>query len=100
MKSSATYEQLTESAKELLTQLAHINTPEVVTLKDRVANAIDSAQSTLKDTRDQALDQARALAASVDDYVRESPWIAIIGIATAASAAGFVAGVLYNKRSD
>jgi ElaB/YqjD/DUF883 family membrane-anchored ribosome-binding protein len=91
MKSS-TLDDLVANAKDLLEQLKGITTPDVAALKARVGSAIDSIQGTVRDTSAKAEVELREAADTVDQYVREYPWAAILITAAVAGAAGFVAG--------
>jgi ElaB/YqjD/DUF883 family membrane-anchored ribosome-binding protein len=86
-------DQLIDDAEELLTRLADAHDPQIQYLRDRVDEAIGDARKSItraaNDTGVQILDVAR----TVDDYVRDYPWLAVGTGVLLAGTVAFLAGV-------
>jgi ElaB/YqjD/DUF883 family membrane-anchored ribosome-binding protein len=63
-------------------------------LRAEAESKLLAAKYRLRELEDQFVARSRAAAKHADDYVHESPWMAI-GVA---AAVGFVAGLLLNRR--
>ena len=86
-------DQLIDGAEDLLTKLADAHDPDVQRFRDRVDEAIGNARRAIAQTDDGAAVQLRDIARTVDDYVRDYPWLALgTGVLVAVTVA-FLAGV-------
>ena len=84
---------LTE-AEDLLKRAANESGERAKDLRSQVEAKLLAAKLRLQEIEGEAVDRARVAARVTDDYVHDNPWQAI-GIATAV---GFVAGLLMNRR--
>ena len=93
-------DELIDGAEELLIQLADAHDPNIQRLRDRVDHAIADATRTLSRQDDEASLRLRDIANSIDDYVRDYPWLAVLTGVLVAGAVAFVAGAVAGKRSS
>jgi ElaB/YqjD/DUF883 family membrane-anchored ribosome-binding protein len=93
-------EELIDGAEELLIQLADAHDPNIQRLRDRVDHAIADATRTLSRQDDEASLRLRDIANSIDDYVRDYPWLAVLTGVLIAGTAAFIAGGVVGKRSS
>ena len=91
-------DELIDGAEELLIQLADAHDPNIQRLRDRVDHAIADATRTLSRQDDEASLRLRDIANSVDNYVRDYPWLALITGASVAGAVAFIAGVAVGSK--
>ena len=56
------------------------------------------ARERLRELQSGAVERAQATAKAADEYVRENPWQSIGAVAAIAALAGFVIGLLMNRR--
>ena len=84
---------LTE-AEELLRRAGDETGERAKDLRAQVEAKLLSAKLRLQELEGEAMDRARAAARVTDDYVHDNPWGAI----GAAVAAGFLIGLLMNRR--
>jgi ElaB/YqjD/DUF883 family membrane-anchored ribosome-binding protein len=92
MNTDKRIEDLMDASGELLTQLGDQKGPEIAALKTRLSNSIADIKQYLAKTAQQAGEQLKDGAVAVDDYVHESPWVAIGIAALVAASLGFAAG--------
>ena len=94
-------DDLTNDVDELLGKLGTDQGPEIRDLRDRVARTIAETKSAISQAGKDAGETLKNYAVSVDDYVHDSPWLAIGTAAAAAAALGFIAGTVFasNRRS-
>jgi ElaB/YqjD/DUF883 family membrane-anchored ribosome-binding protein len=85
-------DELIDGAEELLIQLADAHDPNIQRLRDRVDRAIADATRTLSRQDDEASLRLRDIANSIDDYVRDYPWLALLTGVLVAGTAAFIAG--------
>jgi ElaB/YqjD/DUF883 family membrane-anchored ribosome-binding protein len=85
-------DQLIDDAEELLTKLADAHNPEIQILRDRVDHAIGDARRAITQQGDDASVRLRDIANSIDDYVRDYPWLAVAAGIMAAATVAFIAG--------
>ena len=78
------------NAEELLRVTADQAGPKVQEVRARAEESLSAARERLGQIRDDAVDRARELASSGDEYVRRNPWQAV-GIA---AGAGLLVGLL------
>jgi ElaB/YqjD/DUF883 family membrane-anchored ribosome-binding protein len=91
-------DELIDGAEELLIQLADAHDPNIQRLRDRVDHAIADATRTLSRQDDEASLRLRDIANSVDDYVRDYPWLALITGVLVAGAVAFIAGAAVGSK--
>jgi ElaB/YqjD/DUF883 family membrane-anchored ribosome-binding protein len=92
-------DELIDGAEELLIQLADAHDPNIQRLRDRVDHAIADAARTLSRQDDEASLRLRDIANSIDDYVRDYPWLAVLTGVLVAGTVAFIAGAAVgNKR--
>jgi ElaB/YqjD/DUF883 family membrane-anchored ribosome-binding protein len=91
---AAELQKLIADVEELLSQVANLKDAETVRIRGRVERALENAKLNLEDTTATVKTQARRVASSADDYVRESPWQAL-GVAVLV---GVAIGLLASRR--
>jgi ElaB/YqjD/DUF883 family membrane-anchored ribosome-binding protein len=91
-------DELIDGAEELLIQLADAHDPNIQRLRDRVDHAIADATRTLSRQDDEASLRLRDIANSIDDYVRDYPWLALIAGALVAGTVAFIAGAAVGSK--
>jgi ElaB/YqjD/DUF883 family membrane-anchored ribosome-binding protein len=74
------YNELTSSVEDLLTRIAHVDNPDIKTIRAKVQVALAAAKSAWQDTTSYASRQVTRTLRRPGDYVRESP-LRTIGIA-------------------
>lgn len=101
MSNTQSLDNLTTDVEELLGKLGSDPRPEIRDLRERLNQTIAKTKSAVAQAASQAGDTLKDYAVSVDDYVHDSPWVAIGTAAATAAALGFVAGTLFasNRRS-
>ncbi len=82
---------LIDGAEDLLTRLADAHDPQIQLLRDRVDHAIGDARRALAQRGGAAM-QLRDIANTLDDYVRDYPWLAVTTGILVAGAVGFILG--------
>jgi ElaB/YqjD/DUF883 family membrane-anchored ribosome-binding protein len=85
-------DELIDGAEELLTKLADANNPEIQKLRDRVDQAIGDARRSIARQSDEASLQLREIASTIDDYIRDYPWVAVAAGIVLAGTVAFLAG--------
>ena len=97
IKSTASGEikSLIADVEDLLSRIADLKDADVVRVRSKVMNAIDTAKTSLSGGADTVRRQAQRVASTADDYVRDSPWAAV-GVA---ALVGAVVGILATRRS-
>jgi ElaB/YqjD/DUF883 family membrane-anchored ribosome-binding protein len=86
---------LIADVEDLVARIANVKDEDVVRLRTRVMRAVGAAKEGLAGSADTIRGQAQQAMSGADDYVRESPWVAV-GIA---AAVGAVVGILVARRS-
>jgi ElaB/YqjD/DUF883 family membrane-anchored ribosome-binding protein len=86
---------LIADVEDLLARIAHVKDEDVARLRTKVMHAVGAAKEGLAGSADTIRSQAQQAMGGADDYVRESPWVAV-GIA---AAVGAVVGILVARRS-
>jgi ElaB/YqjD/DUF883 family membrane-anchored ribosome-binding protein len=97
LKNVATEEirNLIADVEDLVARLADLNDADVATMRSKVMATVEAAKETLTDSAETLRRQAQRAVSGADDYVRESPWIAV----GAAALIGAVVGILVARRS-
>ncbi len=83
---------LIEGAEDLLIRLAGVHDPRIQQLRDRVDHAIGDARRALARPLDGTSVQIKDIVRTIDDYVRDYPWLAVTTGILAAGAVGFILG--------
>jgi ElaB/YqjD/DUF883 family membrane-anchored ribosome-binding protein len=86
---------LIADVEDLIARIADLNDADVATVRSKVMATVQSAKETLADSADALRRQAQRAASGADEYVRESPWVAV-GLA---ALVGAVVGILVARRS-
>src|SRR6202795_2285715 len=92
---SSEIKSLIADVEDLMARIADLKDADVVRVRSKVQRAVDATKQSLSDSAETLRRQAREVASTADDYVRESPWQAI-GIA---ALVGAVVGILGPRRS-
>ncbi|MGA2343383.1 MAG: DUF883 family protein [Steroidobacteraceae bacterium] len=97
LKNVATEEirNLIADVEDLVARLADLNDADVATMRSKVMATVEAAKETLTDSAETLRRQAQRAVSGADDYVRESPWIAV----GAAALIGALVGILVARRS-
>jgi ElaB/YqjD/DUF883 family membrane-anchored ribosome-binding protein len=86
---------LIADVEELVARIADLNDVDVASVRNRVMSTVAAAKESLAQSTDSVKRQAQNAWSEADDYVRESPWVAV-GLA---ALVGAVAGILVARRS-
>jgi ElaB/YqjD/DUF883 family membrane-anchored ribosome-binding protein len=97
IKNVATEEikNLIADVEDLVARLADLNDADVASLRSKVVSTVAAAKETLADSAETLRRQAQRAVSGADDYVRESPWVAV----GAAALIGALVGILVARRS-
>jgi ElaB/YqjD/DUF883 family membrane-anchored ribosome-binding protein len=87
---------LIADVEDLVARLADLNDADVASVRNKVMSTVAAAKESLTDRADSLKRQAQSALSGADDYIRESPWIAV-GLA---ALVGAVAGILVARRSS
>jgi ElaB/YqjD/DUF883 family membrane-anchored ribosome-binding protein len=98
MENAAKLDDLIDGAEELLIKLADAGNPEIQQLRDRVDHAIGDARRALALRGEQESVQLRDIANTIDDYVRDYPWLAVATGILVAGTIGFIAGTVIGEK--
>lgn len=85
---------LIADVEELVSRIADLKDADVVRVRERVMQAVGSAKDSLVDGAATLRKQAQRAMSGADDYVHESPWVAV-GLA---ALVGAVVGILVTRR--
>jgi ElaB/YqjD/DUF883 family membrane-anchored ribosome-binding protein len=101
MNQAKILDELTNDVEELLDKLGGNQSPEVRDLRDRLGKTITETRNGLARAKSQVNEFVKDYAVSVDDYVHDSPWVALGTAVATAGVLGFIAGTLLasNRRS-
>jgi len=86
---------LIADVEDLLARMANFKDEDLARLRSKVMRAVSIAKEGLAGRTDAIRGHAQQAMSGADDYVRESPWVAV-GIA---AAVGAVVGILVSRRS-
>jgi ElaB protein len=86
---------LIADVEDLLARIADFNDADIASVRNKVASTVSAAKETWSQGTDTLKRGAQKAFGGADDYVRESPWVAI-GLA---AVVGAVAGILVARRS-
>jgi ElaB/YqjD/DUF883 family membrane-anchored ribosome-binding protein len=90
-------DELIDGAEGLLTQLADAHDPNIQWLRDRVDQGVADAKRALS-RNDDPTGRLREIAVTIDDYVRDYPWLAVLAGVVVAGTVAYIAGVAAGKR--
>ena len=96
MKKLDQLDQLIDGAEGLLIQLADAHDPNIQRLRDRVDHAIADVRRTFSRQEDASV-RVRDIAKSIDDTVRDYPWLAVLAGVLVAGTVSFIAGAAVGK---
>jgi len=85
-------DELIDGAEELLTNLTDAHDPEIQKLRDRVDAAIAEARRAIATPEEELSVKVREIARTVDDYVRDYPWLAFATGVLVAGTIAFIVG--------
>jgi ElaB/YqjD/DUF883 family membrane-anchored ribosome-binding protein len=85
-------DKLIDGAEELLTSLADAHNPEIQRLRDRVDQAIGDTRRALARESDNGAVRLRDIAVTIDDYIRDYPWLALLTGVLVAGGIAYIAG--------
>jgi len=86
---------LIADVEDLVARIGNFKDEDVARLRTKVMRAVSAAKEGLAEGADTARSRAQQAMSGADDYVRESPWVAV-GVA---AAVGAVVGILMARRS-
>jgi ElaB/YqjD/DUF883 family membrane-anchored ribosome-binding protein len=86
---------LIADVEDLVARIANLKDEDVARLRTKVMRAVGAAKEGLSGGAGTVRDQTQQALSGADEYVRESPWVAV-GIA---AAVGAVVGILVARRS-
>ncbi len=92
MSKSRILENLSNDVEELLGKLGSDLSPEVRELRDRLGKGIAETRQSADRAAAEANSALRNYAGVADEYIHDSPWIAIGTAAATAGIIGFIAG--------
>lgn len=84
--------------EQLLKSLAAAGGEKGTALRASVEQNLRAARERLDELQDAAVERTRAAAKATDEYVRENPWQSMAVVGGLAALAGFVVGLLLNRR--
>jgi ElaB/YqjD/DUF883 family membrane-anchored ribosome-binding protein len=89
---SGELKNLIADVEDLVGRIGNLKDADVSRVRSKVENALAAAKQSLASGTETARRQARKVASTADDYVRESPWQAIGIAALAGVAIGYLLG--------
>ncbi len=95
MSQAQTLDNLTNDVQELLGTLGPDQKPEIRDLRERLSRTIAQSKNAVAEAAAQAGETLKNYAVTVDDFVHESPWLAVGTAVVTAGALGFLAGTLF-----
>ena len=92
------FDAVVKDTEKLLKALAASGAEKGSALSASAEQSLKAARERLEELQEGVVERSRAAAKATDDYVRENPWQSV-GIAAAiAAVAGFVMGLIINRR--
>jgi ElaB/YqjD/DUF883 family membrane-anchored ribosome-binding protein len=92
------FNAVVEDGEKLLRALAQTGAEKGSALRASAEQNLAAARERLKELQGEALERGRLAAKATDEYVHENPWQSIGIVAAVAALAGFVAGLMMNRR--
>jgi len=90
MDSTHKLNELFDQTEKLLAKLADERGPEIQEARDRLGRSMAQTREALKDDRPSEHVKVRDVAASLNDYVRNYPWVALVTGVLVASTIGIL----------
>jgi ElaB/YqjD/DUF883 family membrane-anchored ribosome-binding protein len=90
MDSTRTLNELFNQTEKLLAKLANQHGPEIQDLRDRLGKSMAQTREALNDKPHSERVKVRDVAASLNDYVRNYPWVALATGVLVASTIGIL----------
>jgi ElaB/YqjD/DUF883 family membrane-anchored ribosome-binding protein len=82
--------ELFDQTEKLLAKLSNERGPEIQELRERLGKSMAQARDALKDNHHSEHVKVRDVAASLNDYVRDHPWVALATGVLVASTIGIL----------
>src|SRR6202022_1167062 len=98
MGNAGKLDELIDGAEELLIKLADAGNPEIQQLRDRVDHAIGDARRAIAERSDEDSVRLRDIANTIDDFIRDYPWLAVATGVLVAGTVGFIAGTVIGEK--
>jgi ElaB/YqjD/DUF883 family membrane-anchored ribosome-binding protein len=98
MGNAAKLDELIDGAEDLLIKLADAGNPEIQLLRDRVDRAIGDARRALAERDNEDSVQLRDIVNTIDDTIRDYPWLAVATGVLVAGTIGFIAGTVIGEK--
>jgi len=92
------FNAVVEDTQKLLNALAASGAEKGTALRASAEQNLAAAREHLKELQGDAIERGRAAAKATDEYVRENPWQSLGAVAVVAALAGFVIGLMMNRR--
>lgn len=92
------FNAVVQDAEGLLKALAASGTEKGSALRASAEAHLESARQRLRELQGDAVERSRAAVRATDEYVHDNPWQSIGVVAALAALAGFVVGLLMNRR--
>jgi ElaB/YqjD/DUF883 family membrane-anchored ribosome-binding protein len=90
MDSTHKLNELFDQTEKLLAKLADQRGPEIQEVRDRLGKSMEQAREALRDNGHSEHVKVRDVAASLNDYVRNYPWVALMTGVLVASTIGIL----------
>jgi ElaB/YqjD/DUF883 family membrane-anchored ribosome-binding protein len=100
MDSARKLNQLVNDTEELLAEIDDQRGPEMQDLRQRLTTSIKKTKSILQSERGAGQVKVRDVAASLNDYVRQYPWVALATGVLIASSVGILATSATRRSRD
>lgn len=92
------FNAVVEDTQRLLQALAASGAEKGTALRASAEESLAVARERLKELQGDAMERGRAAAKATDEYVHDNPWESIGAVALVAALAGFVIGLMMNRR--
>jgi ElaB/YqjD/DUF883 family membrane-anchored ribosome-binding protein len=100
MENTRKFAKLVADTEELLDQISDQDGAEVKALRDRLERSLEQTKALLAEQHEAPPFKVRHVAASVNDYVRDYPWIALATGVLVASTIGILATSAQRRSFD
>ena len=88
---SGEFKNLIDDVEDLVSRVSDVKDADVARLREKIKGGLSTAKDALSDSADKVRSQAREVADSTDDFVRDNPWQALGIAALLGIAVGFLA---------
>ena len=92
------FSAIVEDAEKMLRTLAASGAEKGSALRASAEQNLAAARERLRELQGDAIERGKLAAKATDEYVHENPWQSIGVVAAVAALAGFVAGLMMNRR--